>query len=410
MAVNIEAIRFKALKVAPYFGTVIWSLKVVPMPGKGTFGVTEDGRLLYDPDLDWTFEELVGAFLHEIHHRVLNHAGRAKGRDRKMWNIATDLEINNSLRRGGILLPKRALQPEQYGLPENLSAELYYAAIQQMPIDQQPQVPNMLVPGMGRCGSCAGAPEDYEADAEAQPGGASGNINSPSANDKQEQSQVEVEGMRKRVAEEVMKQQGSAPAALVEWAKTLVAPQITWQNILRTTVKRAVQKVSGGASDYSYGKVNDRTLDPSLILPTLITKRPEIAVIIDTSGSISVPELEAAVSEVAGVMRAHCNRMTVMACDETVHEVHTVNMSTSLSELRLTGGGGTDMRAGIDYALTKLRHKPNIIIVFTDAETPWGNGKPDAEVIVCLTLYAKKSYEQRIPKWAKVIRTHDKRG
>lgn len=397
--VNLEALRFKARKVAPYFGTFIWGLRPVEKPGIRTFAVSDDGQFVYDPEVPWSFEEQVGAFIHELHHVVLFHAERCGGRDRKMWNIATDLEINNSLRRGGVLLPSGALQPENFDLPENQSAELYYAAIQQMDPDKQPQQSPECKPGSGRCGSSAGVREEFEP----APGTATGQGNGPS--NPSPKSKVEMEAMRKRVAEEIMKDIGNVPGNLAEWAKSIISPKIAWQSVLRSAVKRAVQTVAGGASDYTYQRVSDRTLDPDLILPTLITKKPEVCVIVDTSGSISRAELDEAIGEVTGVMRAHANRMTIIAVDYEVHEVHTVNMSTDLSKLLLSGGGGTDLRVGIDKAMRDVSPKPNILIVFTDAMTPWPSRQPAAEVVVCLTEYGS---QKRVPKWAKTIKVGGK--
>lgn len=402
--VNVEAIRFKARKLAPYFGTVIWSLRPVAIPGIGTFAVSDDGDFCYDPDVPWTFEEQVGVFIHELHHVVLFHAERRKGKSARTWNEACDMEINNALRRGSILLPKGALQPTDFGLPENQSAEFYYGAILQMKEEQRPQHPDHCEPGQGRCGSAAGDKEEFEP--KPDPNGANGAAQGANGGNQGKpqgigKSDVEMQTMRKRVAEEVMKDMGNAPGNLVEWAKSILNPTISWQAVLRASVKRAVQVVSGGASDYSYSRTNNRTLDPDLILPSLITKKPVVACIVDTSGSISRKELDEALAEVAGVIRSHANRMTVMAVDASVREVYTVGTAASLSGLKLSGGGGTDMREGIDYALKQVRPKPNIIIVFTDGMTPWPERDIPAQLIVCIS---KGGTDKRVPKWARVLK------
>lgn len=408
--VNVEAIRFKARSVAPYFGSVIWGLRPFPKPGIGTFAVSNDGRFVYDPDVPWSFDEQVGAFIHELHHVVLFHADRAKGRDHKLWNAATDLEINSALQRGGVLLPQGALMPDQFDMPHNMAAEWYYAALQQLSEDNQPQKPDKCQPGTGRCGSVAGDKEDFEpAPSEGsgipsqQPGIPTNQAGSGTAQPGQAtgpKSEVEINAMRKQVAEEVMNM-GNAPGNLVEWAKSLLNPSIQWQSVLRSAVKRAIHTVSGGASDYSYHRTNDRTLDADLILPTLVSKKPEVCVIVDTSGSIARAELDEALGEITGVVRAHANRLTVMAVDTKVHEIYTVSPSKSLLGLKFSGGGGTRLTVGIEHAMKKIHPRPNIIIVFTDALTPWPESEPKAEVIVCLN---KSGVASRVPKWARMIR------
>lgn len=399
--VNVEALRMKARTVAPYFGTVIWGLRPYPKPGIGTFAVSSDGRFVYDPEVPWSFNEQVGAFIHELHHVVLFHSERANGRDRKMWNIATDLEINSALQRGGVLLPSGAITPDAMGLPHNMAAEFYYTAIQQTEPDKQPQKPDMCQPGTGRCGSVAGDKEEFEPAPDDGVSTISGQTQNTAA-----QSDVELNAMRKQVAEQIMQAPGNAPGNLVEWAKGLLNPQVQWQAVLRAAVKRAVHTVSGGASDYSYSRINNRTLDPDLILPTLVTKKPEVLAIIDTSGSISRPELMEALSEVKGVIRSHAHRITLAAVDTKIHETYTVSPSSSIDGLQFSGGGGTNLRVGFDYA-TKMNPKPNIILVFTDAQTRWPEKQPKAEVIICLN---KQGTESGIPGWARVVRIGGSNG
>lgn len=427
--VNIEAVRFKALQVAPYFGTVIWSLQYVATPGIGTFAVTDTGQFLYDPDVPWSFPEQVGVFIHELHHVILNHAERAGTKDPATWNEATDIAINDSLRRWGILLPDGALQPELYSLEPNQAAESYYGVLVKRKQEQHkkqsgsgdsnqqgqqqgggsdkdsklPPKPDGCSPTKGRCGSGAGIRESFEPPPGSGPPGSptqgQGNTNKPG----NEKSGVEIEAMRKRVAEDVVKNIGDAPGMLVDWAKSVLNPKRSWQSVLRSAVKRAVQNIAGGASDYTFSKVNYRSIDPDIILPSLVTKKPEVCVIVDTSGSISTEELNEALSEVSGVMRAHANRMTILAVDRKVHEQHTVSLASRLNELKFTGGGGTDMRVGIKHAL-KLTPKANIIIIFTDGESPWPDQKPDAEVVVCLNKYGSA---RRVPSWARLIKLGD---
>jgi predicted metal-dependent peptidase len=50
--------------------------------------------------------------------------------------------------------------------------------------------------------------------------------------------------------------------------------------------------------------------------------------------------------------------------------VHAVSRVTSADQVQLAGGGGTDMRVGIDRARA-APDPPNIIVVLTDGMTPW---------------------------------------
>jgi predicted metal-dependent peptidase len=106
-------------------------------------------------------------------------------------------------------------------------------------------------------------------------------------------------------------------------------------------------------------------------------------VVIDTSGSMGDDDLTAALAEVTGVLRGvgvHGNRVTVLSCDADVHAVRRV---TSIEQVELLGGGGTDMRVGIDAALTGPE-PPNVVIVLTDGHTPWPDTAPPCRIIAGL--------------------------
>lgn len=108
-----------------------------------------------------------------------------------------------------------------------------------------------------------------------------------------------------------------------------------------------------------------------------------VAIVVDTSGSMGEAELNAALSEVTGVLREvgiRGNRVTVLACDA---DVHTVAGVTKAADVELKGGGGTDMRVGIEAALA-APDRPQVITVLTDGYTPWPDEMPSCRVIAGL--------------------------
>ena len=124
---------------------------------------------------------------------------------------------------------------------------------------------------------------------------------------------------------------------------------------------------------------------------------PGVAVVVDTSGSITQGMLAAALSEVAGVLRAAGQRegVTVLSVDAAVHSCQRVFRP---EQVRLSGGGGTDMGAGLTAA-EKLRPRPDVAIVVTDGYTPWPKEPPRAlKTIVVLTDARGAS-----PAWAKTL-------
>jgi predicted metal-dependent peptidase len=132
-----------------------------------------------------------------------------------------------------------------------------------------------------------------------------------------------------------------------------------------------------------------------------------VAVVIDTSGSVSDGELGAALAETAGVIRAAGGRkVTVYSCDSAVQ---TVQQVASVREIVLAGGGGTDLRQGMRRALA-ARPAPDVLVVLTDGGTGWPQTQPQVPVIV--GLFGPEPFlddegrwrPARPPEWARAVR------
>jgi predicted metal-dependent peptidase len=136
-----------------------------------------------------------------------------------------------------------------------------------------------------------------------------------------------------------------------------------------------------------------------VVFPSLRRPMPRVAVVVDTSGSMGADELRAVLGEVAGVLRAvgiGRNRVTVLSCDADVHAVRRVN---TVGDVVLAGGGGTDMRVGIDQAMRNAE-RPHIIIVLTDGYTPWPDARP-GNVRVIAGLVGENAPEP--PSWIESV-------
>jgi predicted metal-dependent peptidase len=137
----------------------------------------------------------------------------------------------------------------------------------------------------------------------------------------------------------------------------------------------------------------------SVVMPTMRKPLPMVAVVIDTSRSMSEFFCDV-LAEVDGILRGigvgrECLR--VLSCDAHVHGIQRV---TSARQVELYGGGGTSMVAGIESALA-LRPRPSVIVVLTDGYTPWPITAPrNARVVV--GLVGKGRWEA--PDWATVVR------
>ncbi len=216
---------------------------------------------------------------------------------------------------------------------------------------------------------------------------------------------MEAQALRRQTAEAMRahrRARGSLPAGRQRWAEEVLEPTVDWRQALTGAVREAAAW-AGGAVDYTYRRPSRRT--PALrgvvlpSLPSLPRPLPRVAVVVDTSGSMGDAELAAALAEVTGVLREvgiRGNRVTVLACDADVQAVSRV---TSAEQITLGGGGGTDMRVGIEAALA-ARDRPGIVVVPSDGFTPWPDESLPCRVVAPLV----GSAAPQPPSWVETVR------
>ncbi|MBI3978913.1 MAG: hypothetical protein HY331_12070 [Chloroflexi bacterium] len=391
-ATRLSAAALRLTRERPYLAAAIWAMQRVVAPGLGTLAVDRRWRLYYDPAAvdSWSVEELAGVLYHEACHLLRNHAGRAATfDDRRRWNLAADAEINDDLRAEGVRLPGVPVEPAALGLPAGKLAEEYYLHL--IPPAAAPSCPGWGTAGAG-CGSAAtGHPERWEI--EDGGGEATGGQANPGLGD------VEAAIVRRGVARSVRDRgTGTVPAHWQRWADELLEPRVDWRRELAGAIRTAMA-ATAGALDYTYRRPSRRQgCAGNAVLPALYRPEPRVAVVVDTSGSMVGELIEQALGEVGGILRAAGQRegVTVLAVDSAVHACRRV---FRVSQVQLSGGGGTDMGAGL-AAVEHLRPRPEVAVVLTDGFTPWPE-KPSPRMRTIVVLLDPAG---RAPSWARVIR------
>lgn len=401
--------RLAALEAMPYFAHGLLNTHPLATEGLGTLAVDAHWRLYIDPELltgdtAWPVGGLAAGLLHETGHLLREHAARAAALphpvDHLRNNLATDAEVNDDLAAAGVAFPIEPVTPTGLGLTPGELAETYYHQLTPQHPEAGPDDPDPAGDSGGGgdsdhgCGSGAGDP----------PGGWELPPDDPGA---PAVSAAEGELIRRRVADDIRRREqaggrGTVPAELTRWAEhTLAPPTVNWRRVLAAAVRRQVASVSGRV-DYTYRRPSRRRV-PGVVKPAMRGTQVNAAVVIDTSASMGGDQLAAALSEVTGVLSATgVNRDTlrVLACDAAADTPRRVR---SAADVELTGGGGTDMRAGL-AAAEATRPRPDVVIVLTDGLTPWPDAPPRARVIVGV-LGSEKAAEHA-PAWATVVPIH----
>jgi predicted metal-dependent peptidase len=392
---GLAAARVWAASKFPYLATGVFGAQVVAQAGSGTVSVDESWRMHADPELTagWTAAQLGSVLIHHVCHLLRTHGERAQGAgvrpdEAADWVRAADAEINDDLVPAGLDLPGNPVLPRDLRADDGLLAEQYFDAIRRRAA-ADPRWGGGGADNQARSGpwlDCGSG-----ADGIPRPGQGTGGL-----------PRWQAELLQRQVAQDVMahgKLPGTVPAGLLRWAEEVLTPKVNWRAVLAAELRRAVAEVSG-AVDYSYRRPSRRSaVAGPVVLPALRRPVPEVAVVCDTSGSMSDDLLAMVLAEVEGLLRALglARQVRVLACDTAVAPVQRVS---SARQVELIGGGGTDMGAGIGAAAA-LRPRPAVTVVLTDGYTPWPAVAPKGmRVVVGLLGEAAPD----APPWARAVR------
>ena len=164
----------------------------------------------------------------------------------------------------------------------------------------------------------------------------------------------------------------------------LLEPQLDWREVLRDFI----QETCAGMDYSSYRRPNKRYLQSGDYWPSGVSdKVGELALHIDTSGSIGGRELAAFLTEVQSVCdTVHPDLVRLTYWDTAVCAVETYKvdeMGNLAQSTKPEGGGGTDVRCVPAY-LKEHNLKPQASIVLTDGYIFGGWGEWDHPVLWCM--------------------------
>lgn len=382
----------------PFVGTIAMGLNIKPVRDNRLETAATDGKNIFF-DIDFLSrlnnEERVFIIAHEVWHNVLCHFLRTENRDREIFNIATDIEVNEILIAEGFSVPKNACLAKTFGFTPGLSAEEYYdLLIKKNNKNNQPnnnangsESSNDSSSGSNSTNNCTsqipandgtncngqfdkhiyngdryelddgneGVDDRYGKvgrDADYQP-----NVNEHTIEQIREQAIT--------AAQMIEKQAGSLPAYLQRLVNKMLEPQIPWQEVLC----QFVSKCHGAKVKWS--TPNRRFVHSGIYLPSHEDNCINVVVGIDASASTDthlpkfLGELNSLVKSFAGYT------INLIEADTMVHKHEIYNDDNPLdlehTEYEMSGGGGTELHSIFDY-VTDNDIDADAIIMFTDGD------------------------------------------
>jgi predicted metal-dependent peptidase len=174
-------------------------------------------------------------------------------------------------------------------------------------------------------------------------------------------------------------QRGTMPAGVLRLIERLRAAKVPWERVLHQYAGSALRK-----DDYSLFPPHRRWLmEADLIRPSLRSEGlAQLVVVVDTSGSITRPLLEAFAAEVTKLATL-ADETLLLTHDAAVHQViRTAALPAFLRTLDFRGGGGTSHVPVFDW-LRERRQHPDLLIALTDLHSAYPEQAPRFPVLWC---------------------------
>lgn len=364
---KLETARGEAITMRRIFSRISANCvyKVRDLGPDALAGVSEDWVIYLPPRLfedDVSTTTLALILCHEFEHCLRGHlegVSRREPHDARLDNIAQDMEINSQYielyKREPIL--EGVVYASLIGMPDHLHWNTYRAHLPKAP--PQPQDGHYGEDGDGL-------------------------------------DECRRETVRRRTASDYVKgKYGRHPGdgkGYRQWADDILGKgKVPWNVVLRRAVRRSMV-TTRGSRHRSWRRFSRITQSSGyqVLVPSSCDSVPTVDVVLDTSGSMGKEDIALALAEIRSIAKNSANSKLICV-DAEAYEAQPLRGS---GKVTLRGGGGTDMRIGLEAATASS------VVLITDGFTPYPETKPDYDLIVLITTQEGLS---SAPDYAKVI-------
>lgn len=418
---NIESIKRRLLVKYPFFGSVVANSNFVPEPSVSTAG-TDGKNIYYNPNFieSITNDQQTFIFAHEICHIAFDHIFRSEGKDKELWNIATDSVVNAFLKQdglpiveGGVDIPdainydaeemyKKLLDEKQQ--QQNQSSNSNYGSSLSSENGSQDQTEESNDVGHDTHSMWDKAIEKKHQEERLQSSSSNfnkdkikgdqqnllDNSNEILADNKEQKKNEEIKRLTELGEKEAFKQNKiERKKQLEELRKALVSqshghgsdtnselrtiknigtsePLIDWRRLLKEAVKYDV--------DWSFQNAG---IEDGVVTPYLEEQpKPETEIVLDTSGSIDQTLLRNFLRECKNILQT--SKVKVGCFDTKFYGFAEIKDVSDIDNLLFYGGGGTSFDVAVNAFSRRVENK----IIFTDGHANMPSASVDAIWVV----------------------------
>lgn len=335
--IDFSPLKAKLLLDYPFFGTIALGMESVRNDNIESFAVRENTMEYREGYIEsLSLEERMFVLCNGALHEALSHTLRRGNRSPWLWNMACDYAINALLIESGFTPPPAISYDKRFG---NLSAEEIYNELSQEFLDQEQN--------------------DRDADDQRESDGLEEKLS---------------RAQRERRVHEAMEQNDPSSESFRRHFGLQTKNQIDWRNELH--------EVIGGyyISDYTLMPPSKKLLYEGIYLPGVHSRRLELAIAIDSSGSVDESLLALFIAEVESIMESFGSYSIDLAvCDDRIRSTYHFENAESM-QYSLNGGGGTDFTPVFEW-IESLPSAPKSLLYFTDLEGKFPLEEPSYEVI-----------------------------
>jgi len=358
-------------------------------------------------------DEVFGVLSHEILHSMLRHHERGGGRNQETWAQAADMAINASLEQAGIKLPKTGLFPPRDHW-EDSADDLYVL----LDTEQIPK-PKNFAPGKVTQGCMPQAKSDgsepgsgnspqQDQQGQGQGQGQGDSDGSGASGDAENPGQGQGNGNQDRAWGELIAQcqsysRGTGTAKVMARLFQPKPVKTLWERLLRKVANRAQAK--GGRDIQSFQRTNRRSGESDFIMPGWLSTSPALAVIIDSSGSVSDDMLRASLTSVKEIAKSTSVRIFLALHDGSCYYSDWVRPEVTVEQLSslCTARGGTDPEEAFE-AVANAKGRFDACVYLTDGEVGTYPDKPLNIKRMIVGIVGDGKYRAEIPgAWQEVL-------